>query len=55
MPAKKTPRGKEQMQRFENLLQRLFTVAKDDVDKAEKMADEIEEVIERHEEPTADE
>lgn len=43
------------MKRFEDLLQRLFTVAKDDLKKADEMADEIEEVIERHEGQALDE
>jgi hypothetical protein len=41
------PSGKEQMKRFEDLLQRLFTVVKDDLEKADEIAEEIEEVIER--------
>lgn len=47
--------GAKAMKRFEDLLQRLFTVAKDDLEKAEEMADEIEQVIDRHEGPTLDE
>jgi hypothetical protein len=49
------PTGKAAMRRFEDLLSRIFSVAKDDLNEAEQIAEEIEEVIERHEEPTPDE